>query len=65
MKRTMPSGSSNTGEFMQSVLRQTKGVLFLIGHPLPSDQITCLSMRRRTSMSDANMSKERFGGSHY
>jgi hypothetical protein len=51
------SGSSNTGEFMQDVLRQTKGVCFLSAtFAKRPDNMPIYA--QKTSMSDANMSKE-------
>ncbi|TRX70703.1 strawberry notch-like NTP hydrolase domain-containing protein [Carboxylicivirga sp. M1479] len=51
------SGSSNTGEFMQGVLRQTKGVCFLSAtFAKRPDNMPIYA--QKTSMSDANMSKE-------
>ena len=51
------SGSSNTGEFMQNVLRQTKGVCFLSAtFAKRPDNMPIYA--QKTSMSDANMSKE-------
>ena len=51
------SGSSNTGEFMQDVLRQTKGVCFLSAtFAKRPDNMPIYA--QKTSMSDANMPKE-------
>ncbi len=51
------SGSSNTGEFMQGVLRQTKGVCFLSAtFAKRPDNMPIYA--QKTSMSDANMSTE-------
>ncbi len=51
------SGSSNTGEFLQGVLRQTKGVCFLSAtFAKRPDNMPIYA--QKTSMSDANMSKE-------
>ncbi|MDA3883145.1 MAG: strawberry notch C-terminal domain-containing protein [Bacteroidales bacterium] len=51
------SGNSNTGEFMQDVLRQTKGVCFLSAtFAKRPDNMPIYA--QKTSMSDANMSKE-------
>lgn len=51
------SGSSNTGEFMQEVLRQAKGVCFLSAtFAKRPDNMPIYA--QKTSMSDANMSKE-------
>jgi len=51
------SGSSNTGEFMQGVLRQAKGVVFLSAtFAKRPDNMPIYA--QKTSMSDANMSKE-------
>jgi hypothetical protein len=51
------SGSSNTGEFMQEVLRQTKGVCFLSAtFAKRPDNMPIYA--QKTSMSDANMSKD-------
>jgi predicted RNA methylase/transcriptional regulator NrdR family protein len=51
------SGSSNTGEFMQGVLAQTKGVVFLSAtFAKRPDNMPVYAMK--TSISDANMSKE-------
>ncbi len=51
------SGSSNTGEFMQEVLRQTKGVCFLSAtFAKRPDNMPIYA--QKTSMSDANMIKE-------
>ena len=51
------SGSSNTGEFMQGVLRSTKGVCFLSAtFAKRPDNMPIYA--QKTSMSDANMSKE-------
>jgi hypothetical protein len=51
------SGSSNTGEFMQEVLRGAKGVVFLSAtFAKRPDNMPIYA--QKTSMSDANMSKE-------
>ena len=51
------SGSSNTGEFLQSVLAKTKGVVFLSAtFAKRPDNMPVYAMK--TSISDANMSKE-------
>lgn len=51
------SGSSNTGEFMQDVLRQTKGVCFLSAtFAKRPDNMPIYA--QKTSMSDANMTSE-------
>jgi predicted RNA methylase len=51
------SGSSNTGEYMQGVLAQTKGVVFLSAtFAKRPDNMPVYAMK--TSISDANMSKE-------
>ncbi len=51
------SGSSKTGEFMQDVLRQTKGVCFLSAtFAKRPDNMPIYA--QKTSMSDANMPKE-------
>ena len=51
------SGSSNTGEFMQEVLRQAKGVCFLSAtFAKRPDNMPIYA--QKTSMSDANMSKD-------
>lgn len=51
------SGSSNTGEFMQAVLAQTKGVVFLSAtFAKRPDNMPVYAMK--TAISDANMSKE-------
>jgi predicted RNA methylase len=51
------SGSGNTGEFLQSVLPLTKGVVFLSAtFAKRPDNMPVYAMK--TSMSDANMSKE-------
>jgi len=51
------SGSSNTGEFMQGVLRSAKGVCFLSAtFAKRPDNMPIYA--QKTSMSDANMSKE-------
>ncbi len=51
------SGSSNTGEFMQGVLALTKGVVFLSAtFAKRPDNMPVYAMK--TSISDANMSKE-------
>ncbi len=51
------SGSSNTGEYMQGVLAKTKGVVFLSAtFAKRPDNMPVYAMK--TSISDANMSKE-------
>ena len=51
------SGSSNTGEYMQAVLAKTKGVVFLSAtFAKRPDNMPVYAMK--TSISDANMSKE-------
>jgi protein strawberry notch len=51
------SGNSNTGEFMQNTLRSTKGVCFLSAtFAKRPDNMPIYA--QKTSMSDANMSKE-------
>ena len=51
------SGSSNTGEYLQSVLAKTKGVVFLSAtFAKRPDNMPVYAMK--TSISDANMSKE-------
>ena len=51
------SGSSNTGEFMQSVLRESKGVCFLSAtFAKRPDNMPIYA--QKTAMSDSNMTKE-------
>lgn len=51
------SGSSNTGEFLQSVLQRTKGVVFLSAtFAKRPDNMPVYAMK--TAMSEANMTKE-------
>jgi len=52
------SGSSNTGEFLQKVIRQTKGVTFLSAtFAKRPDNMPIYAMK--TAMSDANMNNEK------
>ena len=55
------SGSSNTGEFMQSIVKNTQGVVFLSAtFAKRPDNMPVYAMK--TAMSDANMSKEELIG---